>query len=173
MRALSAQTYNLEEFLAPTVKRSHKLLNLESDHSESNNTTIEDKQNITFELAYEINWINYSCLKVKSMVWQLSLRLQRLVPNLKMSGLLRTIEVEKFFFNAADRTNSLKCAGQNCKSVSVYRLRNMGAVCRQVCGPKAVDSSEILTHNLHNTYMLEGRGSYQRSHLLFWLPEDS
>ena len=96
-RALSAQTYYLEEFLAPTVKRSHKLLNLESDHSESNNTTIEDKQNITFELAYEINWINYSCLKVKSMVWQLSLRLQRLVPNLKMSGLLRTIEVEKFF----------------------------------------------------------------------------
>ena len=79
----------------------------------------------------------------------------------------------EIFFNAADRTNSLKCAGQNCKSVSVYRLRNMGAVCRQVCGPKAVDSSEILTHNLHNTYMLEGRGSYQRSHLLFWLPEDS
>ena len=55
MRALSAQAYFLEEFLAPTVKRSHKLLNLESDHSESNNTTIEGKQNITFELAYEIN----------------------------------------------------------------------------------------------------------------------
>ena len=74
----------------------------------------------------------------------------------------------------------------NSSSVSVRRLRNMGAlrarllftapfrsqfVCRSehTCGPKAqqsVDSSRIHTHNLNNTCVLKGRRSNRLSHLL-------
>ena len=71
-----------------------------------------------------------------------------------------SLNVEKFVFEFY--------VGSNRKSVSVRRLRDMGAlrsrlpfICSQfvgrlkhTCGPRAqqsVDSSGIRTHNLHNT----------------------